>query len=97
MNLIITGHHFELTDSQKNFITGKAESRFQSFESRIHNIHVVITQEKLEVKSECTITSDFGEFFASTKESHMETAIEHTLSKIISEIKKKHDKITDHK
>ncbi len=97
MNLIISGHHFDLTSKVKGFVTYKVETKLQNFESRLHKITVVLTQEKHQVKSECTITSDFGEFFASATEEQAETSIEQTLAKISSEIKKKHDKIVAHK
>lgn len=97
MNIIITGHHFELTGQSKAFITDKAQSRLHNFATRLHNVTIVATQEKLHIKAECTVTSDFGEFFASSTDEHLETAVEHTLTKVLTEIKKKHDKIVDHK
>lgn len=97
MNLIITGHHFELTNKNKSFITYKAESKLHNFEDRLHNIAIVVTQEKHSVKSECSITSDFGEFFASATEEHFEKSVESVLMKVVVEIKKKHDKIVAHK
>ena len=97
MNIIITGHHFELTDKSKAFITDKVQTRLQNFATRLHNVTIVATQEKLNIKAECTVTSDFGEFFASSHDEHLETATEHALTKVLTEIKKKHDKIVDHK
>ncbi|MGL4676714.1 MAG: HPF/RaiA family ribosome-associated protein [Brevinema sp.] len=97
MNLIITGHRFELSTENKDFISYKTQTKFQAFEARLHKMMIVVTQEKHAVKSECTVTSDFGEFFASSIEETMESSIEHTLTKITTEIKKKHDKITTHK
>ncbi len=97
MNLIISGHHFELTDKVKNMVTQKVESKLHGFLPRLHNITIVLTQEKLSIASECTITSDFGEFFAHAAEEQLETSIDKTLAKVLSEIKKKHDKIVTHK
>ena len=97
MNIIITGHHFELTDQSKGFITDKTQSRLQNFATRLHNVTIVVTQEKLQMKAECTVTSDFGEFFATSHDEHLETSVEHALTKVLTEIKKKHDKIVDHK
>lgn len=97
MNLMVTGHHFDLTNQNKGFITYKTQTKLQSFEERLHKIAIVITQEHYLVKSECTITSDFGEFFASTTEEHFEASVEHTLTKVLVEIKKKHDKMIAHK
>ncbi len=97
MNIIITGHHFDLTDQSKSFITDKAQSRLHNFATRLHNVTIVVTQEKLHMKAECTVTSDFGEFFASSSDEHLETSVEHTLTKVLTEIKKKHDKIVTHK
>ena len=97
MNIIITGRHLELTQENKNFIEEKVHSRFVNFESKLHNIGIVIIQEKLVIKSECTITSDFGDFFASAEEELLEVSVEHVLTKAVTEIKKKHDKIIDHK
>lgn len=96
MNLIITGHHFELTNKNKEFVTEKTNSRLVYFQERIHKVTIVLTKEKNLVKCECTITSDFGDFFASSSEEHLEPAVEHTLTKIVNEIKKKHDKIVSH-
>ncbi len=97
MNLIITGHHFELSNKDKGFITYKTQTKLQNFESRLHKIAIVVTQEKLTVKTECTITSDFGEFFASSNLEQLEKSLENTLAKVTTEIKKKHDKVISHK
>lgn len=96
MNLMITGHHFELTNQNKGFITYKVQSKLQHFEDRLHKVSVVVTQEKHLVKSECNITSDFGEFFASATEEHFEKSVETMLARINVEIKKKHDKVVTH-
>ncbi|MGL5956841.1 MAG: HPF/RaiA family ribosome-associated protein, partial [Brevinema sp.] len=87
MNLIITGHHFDLNTKHKGFITYKTQTKLQNFEPRLHKIMMVVTQEKHAVKTECTVTSDFGEFFASSLEEEMEVSVEHTLAKISTEIK----------
>ncbi len=92
MNLIITGHRFELTHKHRMFITEKTNSKLQKFESRLHNVTIVVTKEYIYTQVECTITSDFGEFFASATNENLEIAVEHSLAKILTEIKKKHDK-----
>ncbi len=93
MNLIITGHQFEFEPKDKGMITHKAETKLEKYNSILHNVAIVVTKEHFMIKTECTITSDFGKFFAHASEEKLETSIDNTLAKVIAEIVKKHDKI----
>jgi len=96
MNIIIAGKNIELDQYTKDFITEKVNNKLVAFLTRLHNINIVITKEKNDLICECDITSDFGEFFASGFGATKETAIDHSLDRIISELRKKHDKLVDH-
>ncbi len=93
MNLIITDHHFELDQKEKGMLTYKAETKLEKFSKFLHKVAIVVTKEHFMITTECSITSDFGEFFAKSSEEKLETSIDNTLARVISEISKKHDKV----
>lgn len=96
MNTIITGHQFEMSPELRQFIEQKAEQKLVHFADRIHHVYVNVHKEHVEFKTECDVTSDLGEFFASAHAEIVETSIDQTLDKVLAEIRKKHSKITDH-
>ncbi|MGL4367385.1 MAG: HPF/RaiA family ribosome-associated protein [Brevinemataceae bacterium] len=97
MNIIITDRHCELDNKTKSSIDYKVAQKLTNFAARLHNVSIIIDKEKQNFKCECDITSDFGEFFASSENPEISVAVDQTLNKILTEIKKKHDKITIHK
>jgi len=54
MQLTISGHHLDVTDSLREYVTTKL-SRLERHHDRITNTHVILSVEKLQQKAEATI------------------------------------------
>ena len=55
MNLDITGHHIDLTDALRDYVTEKLQRVERHFDHLI-DAHVILTVEKLEKKAEAART-----------------------------------------
>ena len=54
MNLTVTGHHVEVTQSMRNYVNGKLR-RLQRHSENLFNVHVILSVEKSRQKAEATI------------------------------------------
>ncbi|MGL4394872.1 MAG: ribosome hibernation-promoting factor, HPF/YfiA family [Brevinema sp.] len=96
MNIIMTGHQTNLSEGLKTFISEKVSAKLSHFSNRLHNISVILEKENRSYKCEFNATSDFGDFHSHAKAELKEASIDQALSKLSTEIKKKHDKIIHH-
>ena len=53
MQLSISGHHIDVTDALKDYVTGKL-TRLERHYDHITNVHVVLSVEKLVQKAEAS-------------------------------------------
>ena len=95
MQINLTGHHIELTDSLRNFVDTKFERLERHFE-HITNIHVILSVEKERQKAEATINVNRGQLFAESQHEDMYAAIDSLLDKLDRQLKKHKEKLTDH-
>jgi len=63
MQLTISGHHLDVTDSLREYVTTKL-SRLERHHDRITNTHVILSVEKLQQKAEATIHISGADLFA---------------------------------
>ncbi len=63
MQLNISGHHLDITDALREYVTNKL-SRLEKHYDRITSTHVILSVEKLVQKAEATIHVSGGEIFA---------------------------------
>lgn len=76
MNLTVTGHHVDVTQSMRNYVSGKMK-RLQRHSSKLSGIHVILTvEEKSRQKAEATIDVSGGRLYADTTEPDMYAAID---------------------
>ena len=54
MQINLTGHHVDVTDSLRDYVNGKFEKLERHFD-HINNVHVVLTVEKLNQIAESTV------------------------------------------
>ena len=54
MNLHLSGHHLELTESMRDYITGKLERITRHFDHVI-DVNMILSVEKLKQKVEATV------------------------------------------
>ncbi len=75
MQLSITGHHIDVTDPLKAYVTDKLE-KLERHSDQITNVHVVLTVEKLEQKAEATVHLSGAELFADASTEDLYAAID---------------------
>jgi putative sigma-54 modulation protein len=95
MQLSVTGHHIEITDSLRNYVSTKLAKLERHFD-QMTDIHCVLTVEKLEHKAEATIQVGGGTIHAEQIELNMYAAIDILVDKLDRQVKKHKEKLTDH-
>jgi len=95
MNINITGHHIEITDSMRNYVSTKFERLKRHFDN-VTDTHVILTVEKLRQKAEATIHIKGHNVFADAVNEDMYAAIDSLTDKLDRQIKKHKEKDSDH-
>ena len=96
MQLNITGHHVDITDSMRDYVTEKMEKIQRHFD-HVGNAHVILTVEKKRHLAEATVNvSGGGELFANAEDEGMYAAIDALVEKLDRQVKKHKEKLTDH-
>ncbi|MGL5721256.1 MAG: ribosome hibernation-promoting factor, HPF/YfiA family [Brevinema sp.] len=95
MTIIVAGQKFTITPQLKEFIDNKVQTRFAPYASRIHKVNITVAHEHVTFKADCAITSDFGEFHSTGQFNEPEASVDKAVDIMVTEIRKKHDKIID--
>ncbi|MCW9012643.1 MAG: ribosome-associated translation inhibitor RaiA [Gammaproteobacteria bacterium] len=95
MQLNLTGHHIEITDSLRNYVQEKMERVERHFD-KVTNSHVILTVENVRHKAEATIHMSGNDVFAENTEDNMYAAIDGLIDKLDRQVKKHKEKITNH-
>jgi putative sigma-54 modulation protein len=94
MQLNISGHHIDVTDSLHAHVTNKIEKLERHFD-HITNVHVVLSVEKLVQKAEATLHISGAELFADAESDDLYTAIDLLSGKLDRQILKHKEKLID--
>lgn len=104
MQLNLTGHHVEITESLRNYV-GTKLTRLERHFDHLTDVHCILTVEKLRHKAEAKVNVNGSMLFADSVEDNMYAAIDTLVDKLDRQIKKhkekvqahhdKHDKIAD--
>jgi putative sigma-54 modulation protein len=95
MQLSVTGHHIEITESLRNYVDTKLAKLERHFD-HMTDVHCVLTVEKLQHKAEATIQVGGGKIHAEQTELNMYAAIDILVDKLDRQVKKHKEKLTDH-
>lgn len=95
MQLEITGHHLEVTDSMNNYIREKAERLRRHFD-KVMNIHFILEVEKQRHKAEATLHVSGNNIFANAHADDMYAAIDALTDKLDRQIVKHKEKMKSH-
>jgi putative sigma-54 modulation protein len=95
MQLDLSGHHVEVTDSMRGYVLKKFEKISRHFE-QVLDIHCVLTVEKLRHKAEATLTMRGNKIYADATEENMYAAIDALSDKLDRCVKKHKEKSSDH-
>lgn len=96
MQLHFTGRNIEVTPALKTFTTEKFQ-RLERRHANLGNINVVFHVENVSHIAEATVHMDGIELHASAKNSDMYSAIDELVDKLITQITKHKEKLTDHR
>ncbi|MGL4860358.1 MAG: ribosome hibernation promoting factor [Enterobacteriaceae bacterium] len=95
MQITISGHHVEVTDALREFVTGKFSKLDQYFD-RINQAQVILSVEKLQHVAEATLFVNGGELHASSEQPDMYAAIDTLVDKLVRQLTKHKDKLRQH-
>lgn len=96
MQLNLTGHHVDITDALRDYVTNKLERLERHFD-QVTNVHVILSVEKLRQKAEATINMKGNTVFADCEDENMYAAIDALIDKLDSQVRKHKEKVTDHR
>jgi putative sigma-54 modulation protein len=95
MQINLTGHHVEITESLRNYVDTKFEKLERHFD-HINNVHVILNVEKLNQKAEATVHLAGGEVFANSAHTDMYAAIDGLIDKLDRQVIKHKEKQKRH-
>lgn len=95
MQLTISGHQIDLTDSMKNYINEKMQKIERHFD-HLNSIDVVLHVEKIHHKAEATVNAKGVTMHATADTENMYTSIDELTDKLDSQVRKHKEKITNH-
>ena len=95
MQLDLSGHHVEVTESLRAYVLKKFERISRHFEQLI-DVHCVLPVEKLRQKAEATLHVRGNSIHADATEENMYAAIDLLADKLDRCLKKHKEKMTDH-
>ena len=95
MQINLTGHHIEITDSLREYVTSKFNKLERHFDN-INNVHVVLNVEKVNRIAEAKMHLNGGEVFATSEHEDMYAAIDALVDKLDRQVKKHKEKLKAH-
>lgn len=94
MQLNIDGHHMDVTDALRSYVTDKLQKLERHYD-HITTAHVVLSVEKLQQKAEATIHISGAELFADAQCDDLYAAIDKLTDKLDRQILKHKEKAVD--
>lgn len=95
MQLNVTGHHVDMTDSMRSYVETKME-KIERHVDNVTNVHVILSVEKQRHKAEATVHVTGANIFAESENDDMYAAIDAMIDKLDRQAKKHKEKQTDH-
>jgi putative sigma-54 modulation protein len=95
MQINLTGHHLDITDSLRNYVLGKFD-RIERHFDHINNVHVVLQVDKVRQIAEAKMNVNGGEIFANSESEDMYAAIDTLVDKLDRQVIKHKEKMKRH-
>ena len=95
MQLSVSGHHIEVTESLRGYVESKIEKIERHFDL-VSGVHCILTVEKLQHKAEATVNVNGGTIYADAIEEDMYAAIDGLVDKLDRRVRKHKEKLVDH-
>ena len=96
MQVNLSGHHVEITDSMRNYVNEKIERLDRHFDKAL-DMHIVLTVEKLRHKAEATLHVSGSNLHADDVQEDMYAAIDGLIDKLDRQGKKYKEKQSSHR
>ncbi len=95
MQLSVSGHHVDVTDSLRGYVESKIDRLERHFDL-VSDVHCILTVEKLRHKAEAKVSVNGGTIFAETTEEDMYAAIDGLVDKLDRQVRRHKEKMVDH-
>ncbi len=95
MQINITGHHVDVTDSLRDYVNTKFE-KLERFFDKINSVQVILNVEKIQQIAEATLHVNSGEIHAKANSENMYVAIDELTDKLIRQLNKHKNKLNSH-
>ena len=95
MQLNVSGHHVNVTDSLRGYVESKIERLERHFDL-VSNVHCILSVEKLRHKAEAKVNVNGDTIFAETTDQDMYAAIDGLVDKLDRRVRKHKEKMVDH-
>ncbi|CAM3983550.1 MULTISPECIES: ribosome hibernation promoting factor [Vibrio] len=95
MQINITGHHVELTESLQEYVDTKFQ-KLERFFEHINNVQVILKLEKVNHIAEATLHVSQGDIHATAEEENMYAAIDALVDKLVRQLTKHKEKLSSH-
>ncbi len=95
MQLNVSGHHVDVTDSMRGYVKQKIERIERHFDI-VSDVHCILSVEKLRHKAEAKVNVNGGTIYAETTEDDMYAAIDGLVDKLDRQVRKHKEKLSDH-
>ncbi len=95
MNINITGHHIEVTDALRDYLTSKVDRTLRHFD-HVTSVHVVLSVQKLKQKAEITLHVKGKDIFADAEDADLYAAIDALSDKLDRQVLKHKEKMANH-
>ena len=95
MQINLSGHHVDVTDSLREYVFDKFKRLERHFDE-INNVHVVLKVEKLRQIAEAKMFVNGGELFANSEDNDMYASIDSLVDKLDRQVIKHKEKRQRH-
>ncbi len=95
MQMNVSGHHIEITDSLRTYVESKIQKIERHFDL-VSDVSCILTVEKLRHKAEGTVKVNGGTIYADATEGDMYAAIDSLADKLDRRVRKHKEKLVDH-
>ncbi|PCJ46135.1 MAG: hypothetical protein COA74_14440 [Gammaproteobacteria bacterium] len=92
MQINLTGHHVDLTDSLRDYVNEKF-ARLERHFDHINNVHVILSIEKIRQIAEANMHVNGGEIFANAEATDMYASIDSLVDKLDRQVIKHKEKM----
>jgi putative sigma-54 modulation protein len=96
MQVNLTGHHVDITDSMRAYVDEKIVRLERHFD-HVTNVHVILSVEKKSQKAEATVHIAGADVFADAEHEDMYAAIDALIDKLDRQVLRHKEKVKSHR